>query len=80
MPKRKTTKPYVVHYCRNRQCDRAWIDVDLQGVTSRPATHRYCNACILDGYKQPKKDPNKVARGKALAAQQKKRREVLERI
>lgn len=59
-------KPYVVHYCRNKNCNRAWLDEDETGAKSRPPQYKYCSLCELNGYVTTK-DPARVARGRMLA-------------
>lgn len=36
---------YVVHFCKNRQCNNAWIDKDLTNAKSRPPQWKYCREC-----------------------------------
>lgn len=35
----------MVHYCKNRDCNNAWIDVDLTNAKSRPPSWKYCKEC-----------------------------------
>lgn len=35
----------VVHFCKNRQCNNAWIDKDLTKAKSRPPQWKYCREC-----------------------------------
>lgn len=36
---------YVVHYCRNKECNNAWIDKDLTKVKKYPPQWKYCKEC-----------------------------------
>lgn len=55
-------KPYVTHTCRNsrqrirkRQCFNAWIDIDLTNAQTFPPSWKYCEACVNQGFKNPRK-------------------------
>lgn len=68
------SKPYVAHWCKNRKCTSSWMDKDETNVKTRPPQHKYCIDCIVAGFEN-KKDPAKVARGKALAAARQAKKE-----
>lgn len=36
---------YVVHYCKNRNCNNAWIDKDVTNAKTRPPQWKYCRKC-----------------------------------
>jgi len=36
---------YVVHYCKNKSCNNAWIDKDLTNAQSKPHQWKYCKEC-----------------------------------
>lgn len=36
---------YVVHYCKNKDCNNAWIDEDLTNVSTIPPQWKYCEEC-----------------------------------
>ena len=36
---------YVVHFCRNSKCNKAWIDKDLTNVKTIPPKWKYCIEC-----------------------------------
>lgn len=35
---------YVMHFCRNRECNNGWIDEDLTNA-SAPPRWKYCQEC-----------------------------------
>ena len=35
---------YVMHFCRNRECNNGWIDEDLTNA-SAPPKWKYCQEC-----------------------------------
>ena len=45
--KKKVNKSnnYVVHYCKNKDCDNAWIDEDLTNVQTIPPQWKCCKEC-----------------------------------
>jgi hypothetical protein len=71
-------KPYVIHFCKNKQCDSGWLAPDEYGVRSLPPRHLYCDDCELFEGKTNKKDPKRVAAGKVLAAKRKALNKALE--
>lgn len=36
---------YVMHFCRNKQCNNDWLDKDLTRCTTFPPTWKYCREC-----------------------------------
>lgn len=36
---------YVMHFCRNKQCNNGWIDKDLTNVKTNPPAWKYCREC-----------------------------------
>lgn len=36
---------YVVHYCKNPECNNCWIDKDTTNVKTYPPTWKYCKEC-----------------------------------
>ncbi|MCD8024742.1 MAG: hypothetical protein LUE64_04335 [Candidatus Gastranaerophilales bacterium] len=36
---------YVMHYCRNKNCNNGWIDKDLTSVKTYPPAWKYCREC-----------------------------------
>lgn len=36
---------YVLHFCRNRECNNAWIDKDLTHSQNIPPKWKYCRKC-----------------------------------
>ena len=36
---------YVMHFCRNKECNNGWIDKDLTRATSTPPSWKYCKEC-----------------------------------
>ena len=45
---------YIVHFCKNPECNNAWIDEDLHNST-RPPRWKYCSECEKKGFKNPKR-------------------------
>lgn len=41
----KSKRPYVVHFCKNKECNNAWLDKDLTNVKSYPPQWKYCREC-----------------------------------
>jgi hypothetical protein len=62
----KGNRPYVVHYCRNKKCNAAWLAPDKTCVTSRPPQSDYCIDCEVFGGFRKVVDPERSARAKAL--------------
>ena len=36
---------YVMHFCRNKECNKGWIDKDLTHATVNPPDWKYCKEC-----------------------------------
>lgn len=36
---------YVVHFCKNKNCNNAWVDKDLTHTTTIPPKWKYCKEC-----------------------------------
>lgn len=36
---------YVVHYCKNRNCNNVWIDKDITNAKTRPPKWKFCKNC-----------------------------------
>ena len=36
---------YVMHFCRNKECNNGWVDKDLTGATTIPPKWKYCKGC-----------------------------------
>ncbi len=47
---------YVMHICRNKQCNNGWIDKDLTDTRVNPPSWKYCRECAenlgIDYYAQ----------------------------
>ena len=49
---------YVVHFCKNPNCNNSWIDFDKTNAKSRPPQWKYCMECCKKyGYINPDKPP-----------------------
>lgn len=42
---RKRHKVYVIHFCRNKECNNGWLDEDLTNVKTFPPQWKYCKEC-----------------------------------
>lgn len=54
----KTTesRPYVVHFCKNKTCNQAFLDIDRHNAKEPPRS-RYCPNCRAQGFgKRPKRN------------------------
>lgn len=49
---------HVVHFCRNKKCNNAWIDKDRL-KSKRPPKWKACDSCVEVGFKNPLKPPVK---------------------
>lgn len=36
---------YVMHFCRNKECNNGWIDKDLTHAKVNPPDWKYCREC-----------------------------------
>lgn len=60
-------KIYVVHVCKNRKCNRAWLDEDLTNAKDRPPRWKYCPECCEKyGFVNPEFPPKKELSQKQL--------------
>jgi len=41
---------YVIHFCKNKACNKAWLDKDLFNAVE-PPRWRYCQECKGKGFK-----------------------------
>jgi len=58
---------YVLHFCKNKKCNNAWIDEDLTNAQSRPPSWKYCQECCKKyGYVNPAKPPKRNKTDKQL--------------
>lgn len=62
---------YVVHYCKNKKCNNAWLDKDLTHVKTFPPTWKYCKDCC----KELGLDFDKQKPGDDISEEEKIRRE-----
>ncbi len=58
-------KPYVLHACKNHNCNEGWLDIDEYNAKVKPPKWRYCPTCKAKGYSDSK-DPQKVERMKQV--------------
>ncbi len=70
-----SAKPYVLHFCKDKNCNEGWLAPDEYGVKSLPPRHLYCWQCELFEGKSNGKDPNKVKSGKRLAEIKRRKKE-----
>ena len=53
-------KNYVIHFCKNPNCNNAWIDEDLTNAKTRPPKWKYCKDCCEKyGYVNPEFPPKR---------------------
>lgn len=61
------SKNFVLHFCKNPDCNVGWLDVDETNVKTIPPKWKYCRECCkllgIDFNKQKKPKSN---RGKNL--------------
>ena len=51
---------YVIHYCKNPDCNNSWVDVDLTNAKNRPPSWKYCKECCEKyGYVNPETPPHR---------------------
>lgn len=51
---------YLVHFCKTKQCNNAWIDEDLTNAKNRPPQWKYCEECCKKyGFINPSQPPKK---------------------
>ena len=46
---------YVIHVCKNPNCNNCWIDEDRYNAQDRPPQWKYCSECEKKGFKNPKR-------------------------
>lgn len=46
---------YVVHFCKNPECNNCWIDEDKTNVITYPPKYLYCPECVQKGFKNPRR-------------------------
>lgn len=64
---RKKTKVYVIHFCRNKECNNGWIDEDLTHAMTVPPKWKYCKECAEElgiDFNSQKPDDAKTKRQK----------------
>lgn len=67
-------KIFVVHFCKNKNCNNAWLDEDLTNAKSRPPRWKYCKECCEKfGFTNPKSTPKKILSEKQQETIQKHR-------
>jgi hypothetical protein len=67
-------KIYVVHFCKNKNCNNAWLDEDLTNAKNRPPRWKYCKECCEKfGFTNPKSPPKKKLSAKQEETIQKHR-------
>lgn len=50
------SKKYVVHYCKNKECNNCWIDEDITNVKNKPPKWKYCaECCEKHGFVNPER-------------------------
>ena len=64
---------YVMHFCRNKECNNGWVDKDLTGATTFPPKWKYCKECAKKlGIDFTKQTPNSNLTKKELAEKTKR--------
>lgn len=54
-------KTYVQHVCKNSKlkpkdyCNNGWIDEDLYFAKTQPPKWKYCDKCVIKGFKNKKR-------------------------
>ena len=62
------SKNFVLHFCKNPDCNIGWIDVDETNVKTIPPKWKYCRECCkilgidFDKQKKPKSNRGKNLR------------------
>lgn len=60
-------KNFVLHFCKNPDCNNGWLDVDETNVKTIPPKWKYCRECCkLLGIDFDKQKKPKSNRGKNL--------------
>lgn len=61
------SRNFVLHFCKNPDCNVGWLDVDVTDVTTIPPKWKYCRECCkLLGIDFDKQKKPKSNRGKNL--------------
>ena len=61
------SKNFVLHFCKNPDCNVGWLDTDETNVTTIPPKWKYCRECCkLLGIDFDKQKKPKSNRGKNL--------------
>ena len=61
------SKNFVLHFCKNPDCNVGWLDIDVTNVTTIPPKWKYCRECCkLLGIDFDKQKKPKSNRGKNL--------------
>jgi hypothetical protein len=61
------SKNFVLHFCKNPDCNVGWLDIDLTNVITIPPKWKYCRKCCeLLGIDFNKQEKPKSNRGKNL--------------
>ena len=61
------SKNFVLHFCKNPDCNIGWLDIDVTDVTTIPPKWKYCRECCkLLGIDFDKQKKPKSNRGKNL--------------
>ena len=62
-----SNKNFVLHFCKNPDCNVGWLDVDETNVKTIPPKWKYCRECCkLLGIDFDKQKKPKSNRGKNL--------------
>lgn len=57
---KKKQMVYVVHFCKNKECNNCWIDEDLTNAKTYPPKWKYCAECCEKyGVVNPETPPKK---------------------
>lgn len=52
---------YIQHICKNKKCDRIFLDKDLTNADA-PQTWKYCPICVRLGFINPTERPKNLKR------------------
>lgn len=70
------SKYFVLHFCKNPDCNVGWLDIDLTNVISIPPRWKYCRECCkLLGIDFDKQKIPKSKRGENLKKNKNKEEE-----
>lgn len=62
-----SSKNFVLHFCKNPDCNVGWLDIDETNVKTIPPKWKYCRECCkLLGIDFDKQKKPKSNRGKNL--------------